>query len=174
MKKIVLALTVIAIAVSLMGCSVSKTTTTTHTVTDANGNTTTTTTITTNQNGEVSETTTVETGTADSEEIRITLSVQNDCGVSAQELYIARSDSDEWGEERLGDLAPLNTDEVIHFNNFLLNDANDVLWDLQFVDDEGEELNFAKVNISAAENPEDVTLILWYDESDDSYNIHVQ
>lgn len=176
-KKIVSAVMVVVMMFALMGCSVSKTVTKTETVTDANGKTTTTTTITTNQNGEKTETTTVEeSAEAEAEDNRTvaTLAFENGTGVDIYTLKFTSSMSDDWGDNVLGDNAPLADGETITFNNAFTYGADNVLWDLKIADENDHAIEFKELDVSQAADPEDITIVLSYDATEDAYTATVE
>ena len=172
-KKIVLAMMVGLVATSLMGCTVEKTVTTTETHTDADGNTTTTTTTkTTDENGTTTTTETTE-GAAEDDVIVAKLTFANESGVDFNEMYFALNSSDSWGDEILGDQAPLASGEMISSENFTYSEADSV-WDIKIVDPDGNEVDFTGADMLLAADPEEITLLFEYDDAEGAITVEIQ
>lgn len=171
MKKLVLVIAAVIFSLAVVGCSVTKT----ESYTDADGNTTTTTTVkdssgtqttteTTDANGQVIE---EEAEPAiEAELIKATLIFVNDCGVDISEMYfgIDCAATDEWGEEVLGDDAPLKDQEQITFENAFTYSDDYPFWDFLIVDENGDGLSFAGINVTTAENPEEIAIVVTRDD----------
>lgn len=175
-KKIAAIVMAVVMVFALMGCSVSKTVTKTETVTDANGKTTTTTTITTNQNGTKTESTTVEESVEETESNRTvaTLAFENNTEVDIYKLKFTSTKSDDWGDNVLGDNAPLENGETITFHDAFTYSADDTLWDLKLVDQNDESLEFSELDVSLAADPENITIVLTYNAADNTYSATVE
>ena len=180
--KRVAALILVAVAAfSVMGCSVEKTVTKTETHTDADGNTTTTTTTkTTDNNGttttETTETTDAETDVAeDSEYIVATIAFENETGVDIYELYFSVGSNDQWGDEILGEDAPLADGEIITCPDALTySPETGLYWDLLAADSEGASIEFEGLDLSNAADSENITIVLEYDAENEDYTASVQ
>ena len=182
--KRVAALILVAVAAfSVMGCSVEKTVTKTETHTDADGNTTTTTTTkTTDNNGTTTttettdETTDAETDVAEDDEyIVATIAFENETEVDIYELYFSVGSNDQWGDEILGEDAPLADGEIITCPDALTySPENGLYWDLLAADSEGATIEFEGLNLSDAADSENITIVLEYDAENESYTASVQ
>lgn len=178
MNKKALVLLMAAISISVMGCSTSKTVTRTESHTDENGNTVTTTTTTVeDSNGTTTTTETTNSNEAAEEDefIVATIAFENETGVDIAELYFAPGSDDQWGEEILGEYAPLADGEVLTINDALTYSVKDGLyWDLKAADREGNTIEFEGLDMSYAANAEDITIVLEYDENEEDYTATVQ
>ena len=145
-KKLITSLSIMMSAAMLMACS----STTTVTETDADGNTTTT----------VTDNNTGETTTTQSTTYTATLTIANVCGVDAYEMYFSPSGEDSWGDELLGDQAPLMDGEKITFENAFTYDDDNMVWDLELVDSEGTECEFDGIDMSAADDPSNIYITI--------------
>ena len=195
-KTIAIALASALLLAALTACHLNVTATNTDTHTDANGNTTTTTTVTTN--GKTTTTTTTETAASTASEettaeesteaaeettaeeteeeteaeteaelIEADMLFENNSGVDIYELYFAESSADNWGDELLGGAAPMVDGESL--NGTFRYHADSTLWDLRFVDADGNEIIFEQLDFSLAEDPEDVTISITADPESDGY-----
>lgn len=188
-SKIVPMMLVVATAFTLMGCNVTKTVTYTETHTDANGNTESTTTTTVeDSNGKT--TTTETTNSAESEVepvedvaedinsepeyIVATISFDNEAGFDIAEMYFSPGTSDNWGDEILGEYAPLNDGVEITFHDALTYSENSLQWELLVADSEGSTVEFSGLDMSYAEDPENIIILLEYDEDEQSYKATVE
>ena len=176
--KRVAALILVAVAAfSVMGCSVEKTVTKTETHTDADGNTTTTTTTKTTDNNGTTTTETTETTDAaeDSEYIVATIAFENETGVDIYELYFSVGSNDQWGDEILGEDAPLADGEIITCPDALTySPETGLYWDLLAADSEGASIEFEGLNLSDAADSENITIVLEYDAENEDYTASVQ
>ena len=162
-KRMVFFTSALLVTALFTGC----TSTTTTSYTDADGNTTTT--VTDNISG---ETTTTESSASDTEATSAEdagyyvadLTFNNACGVDIYELYISVSSNDDWGDEILGDQAPLADGEYISYDQALTYDDDNLSWDLLIVDVDGESVEFDGLDVSYASDPEDISIVI---ESDD-------
>ena len=173
-KKIVLTMVAMVVAVSLMGCNVTTTSTYTETTTDADGNTITTTTTTTN--GETTTETTessAEEETAEAEPTVATIAFANETDFDFAELYFALAASDNWGEDILGDDAPLAVGEVITFNEFTYS-VDDTVWNMKVVDADGNNVEFNGADMLASSDPTNIYITFVYDEETQSYSASMQ
>lgn len=176
MKKSIVA-TVVAVtaiaASTMMGCGVSfsSTVTKSETVTDADGNTTTTTTTTVkDSNGRRSETqTTSYEADSDDEYTVATLSFENNSGIDFAEMYLAQPEAENWGNEILGEDAPLVDGEIITFNDRFSYNEDCSFWDLCVVDEDGESIEFDGLNVSEADDAEDIVIVITYDAEADAF-----
>lgn len=174
-RRIVTTMIAMAVAVSLMGCGVTTTTTYTETTTDSEGNTTTTTTTTTN--GETTTETTESAPEEDGEEAQptvATIAFDNEAGFDFAELYFSSSASDNWGEDILGEDAPLAVGEVITFNEAFTYSADNTVWDIMAVDSEGNSVEFNGADMTAASDPTNIYILFEYDEETQSYSAIIQ
>lgn len=177
MKKKIFAAVLAAVMIfALMGCSTSTTVTKTETVTDASGKTTTTQTVTTTQNGTKTETTTVEESVEepDDDKTVATLAFKNVSGVDIYTMKFTSSLSDDWGEDILGEDAPLENNQIITYENKFTYHPDNLLWDLKIADKDDEVLEFRELDISQAADPEYITIVLTYDEAEQAYSATVE
>lgn len=178
MTKKVLAFVMAAVMVfALMGCTFTKTVTRTETVTDTNGKTTTTTTVTSTQNGKQTETTTVEQSdkaAAKDDAIVATMAFENQTGVSIYTLKFSSTQSDDWGEDILGEFAPLEDGETITFNDSFTYHADNVLWDLKAADENDNAIEFRELDLSKVADPQNIAIVLTYDAESDTFSATVQ
>ena len=169
-KLVVIAMAAIA-ACSVMGCSMTKTTTYTETYTDENGNTTTTTTTTVqDENGVRTETTTE---TADEAEVyeNVKLSIENNlCGDIAG-MCLKMSSNDEWSDNFLGEDEFIEDGQVVSGLNATY-DSEDHYMDIVVYDREGNDLEFDEIELPT-DNNEQITLVLEYDEVEDSFYAYI-
>ena len=173
-KKIIMTLIAAVAVFSLAGCGITSTVTKTESYTDADGNTTTTTTTTTTDKSGTTTDTEVTTTAEDEEFIVATVAFANAAGFDIEELYFAPGSNDEWGPEILGEDAPLADGEVLTCTDALTySTVNGLYWDLLAVDAEGGTVEFESLDMSAADNPEDITITLEYDEEAESYTATV-
>ena len=182
-KKIVLTMVAMVAAVSLMGCNVTTTSTYTETTTDADGNTTTTTTTTTN-----GETTTETTESGPEEEVEeveeaaeteaeltvATITFENETDFDFAELYFALSASDNWGDEILGEDAPLAVGEYITYPEALTYSEDTSVWDVKAVDAEGNNIEFAEIDMTSSSDPTNIYLLFETEGDGQSYSITIQ
>ena len=182
-KKIVLTMVAMVAAVSLMGCNVTTTSTYTETTTDADGNTTTTTTTTTN-----GETTTETTESGPEEEVEeveeaaeteaeltvATITFENETDFDFAELYFALSASDNWGNEILGDDAPLAVGEYITYPDALTYSEENSVWDIKAVDADGNNVEFNGADMLASSDPTNIYITIEYDSETQSYSASMQ
>ena len=181
-KKIVLTMVAMVTAASLMGCGITTTTTTTYTetTTDADGNTTTTTTTTTN-----GETTTETTESGPEEEVEevaeeeaeltvATITFENETDFDFAELYFALSASDNWGNEILGDDAPLAVGEYITYPDALTYSEENSVWDIKAVDADGNNVEFNGADMLASSDPTNIYITIEYDSETQSYSASMQ
>ena len=174
-KRIVVALVAAVAVVSLMGCNVTTTKTYTETTTDADGNTTTTTTTTTN--GETTTETTEGEPEEEVEEVEstvATIAFENETDFDFAELYFASGASDNWGENILGDDAPLEVGEVITYKDSFTYSADNTVWDIKAVDEEGNNVEFPGADMKAASDAENIHILFEYDEENQSYSASIQ
>lgn len=177
--KILVALLAATTTFGLVGCNVTTTQTYTESHTDADGNTvTTTTTTTTDENGTTTETTTSDEPLEDEEVdeeveyINASLTIENESNFDFAELYFTAEADDDWGEDILGDDAPLAVGEKITFDDAITY-APGVGFncDLRAVDADGNSLDFNGLDVSQPEDAESIYLLIEYDEEADSYSI---
>ena len=179
-KKIVLTMVAMVAAVSLMGCNVTTTSTYTETTTDADGNTTTTTTTTTN-----GETTTETTESGPEEEVEevaeeeaeltvATITFENETDFDFAELYFALSASDNWGDEILGEDAPLAVGEYITYPDALTYSEENSVWDIKAVDADGNNVEFNGADMLASSDPTNIYITIEYDSETQSYSASMQ
>lgn len=174
-KRIVFALVAAVAVVSLMGCNVTTTKTYTETTTDADGNTTTTTTTTTN-----GETTTETTESGPAEETKeaeltvATIAFDNETNFDFAELYFSPADSDDWGDNILGDDAPLAVGEMITYNNALTYSEDSAVWDIKAVDADGNNVEFDGADMLTASDAENIDIVFEYDAENESYSATIQ
>lgn len=178
MKKKILSVVIVAALVLTMaacGVNVTSTSTTTETHTDANGNTTTTTTTTTTENGKTETTTTVEESSAENAQTVADVTFQNDTDFDIAELYFTGANEDNWGVNIIeaADLGKLEADTHVTFEQAFKYTMDDVLWDMKVVDENGDYLQFEEIDISAAADPENITIIICNAEGD-SYGYIVE
>ena len=177
-NKIIVTLVVALTAVSLMGCNVTTTKTYTETTTDADGNTTTTTTTeTTDDNGTTTTTETTETTDVaeDDEYIVATIAFENETEVDIYELYFSVGSNDQWGDEILGEDAPLADGEKITCPDALTySPENGLYWDLLAADSEGASIEFEGLNLGEAADSKNITIVLEYDAENEDYTASVQ
>ena len=166
MKKRILSIVMAVVMVaSLTGCTKTKTVS----YTDENGNTTTTTT-TTDKEGTttVTENTDVDGNVTSHEEdgyITASLKFVNLSGVDIYELYIVPDYSDNWGENIISEEnAPLADGEFIKWNDAFTYSENDLIWDIRAIDSEGEEMNFGGLDVSQAEDKNNIEFTFEYSE----------
>ena len=153
MKRILAA---ILLTAALAGCTVTTTKTSTSSTTDANGNTTsTTTTVTTGNNGTTSETT-------ETVSYEANMSFVNDSGYAFEELYLTEADAETWGDELLGDNAPLASGEYI--NGTFRYDTDNMIWDLRFIDEDGDDVTVEGIDFGAVEDPQNITITITIDD----------
>lgn len=178
-KRIGLFVMAVFMIVGLTGCTKTKTVSNT----DENGNTTTTTTTTTTDG----ETTTVETTTVtedtDTDEnvtspeensyITASLKFINLSGVDIYELYIVPDYSDDWGDNIINESsAPLADGESIEWNNAFTYSEDDLIWDIRAVDGDGEEMDFSGLDVSLAEDKNNIEFTFEYN-SENGYTASV-
>ncbi|MCF0145700.1 MAG: hypothetical protein HUJ73_03845 [Eubacterium sp.] len=200
--KVLPILVIVVTAFSLAGCKVSTTSTVTKTTTDEKGNTVTTTTV--KENGEVKEETTTEVTASEkeaveeaveeaaaeeaveeaaaeeaveeaaSEVIVATITFDNQSGVDIYEMNFSDADSDDWGPDVLGEFAPLENGQELVFENGFTYSAEKLLWDLRAKDSDGNEVEFDGLDMSYAEDPENIFVVLEYDEEAADFAATVQ
>lgn len=103
-----------------------------------------------------------------------TIAFVNECGVDLHQLFFASSASDQWGDEWLGDSAPLEDGYTITFEGKFKYAANDTKWDMMVADSQGETLQFSGIDVTKVDNPKELTIILFYNDAEDTYTITVQ
>ena len=191
--KILVALVATTAAFGLVGCGVTTTETYTESYTDENGETTTTTTTTvTDENGETTTETTTETTSdevveddvdesvdevtdEDAEYIVASLSIENETNFDFVEMYFTTEDTTDWGEDTLGDDAPLAVGEVITFNDAVTYVPESGLYcDLCAVDADGSSIEFTGLDISFPEDVENIYILIEYDAETDTYTVTAQ
>lgn len=74
--------------------------------------------------------------------------ITNSTGVAIVELYISPSDSDDWGSDLL-DGEAFGAGETVLFEAGVVGTA-EAAWDILVVDEDGDEITFADVNLSSA------------------------
>lgn len=164
-KKIVLMLALCTMVLAIAGCKKTETVS----YTDENGNTTTTT-ITTDSEGTttVTENTDADGNITSSEQdgyITAALTFENISGVDIYELYIVPDYADNWGENILSeDDIPLADGEGITWNNAITYSEDDLVWDIRSVDANGEEMNFDGLDVSLAEDKNNIVITLEYSD----------
>lgn len=172
-KRLLVTFAAAVVAVSLMGCNVTTTTTKTYTETDADGNTTTTTTTTTN--GETTtETTQSGPATDEVEKTVATIAFENVTDFDFAALYFSSGASDNWGEDILGDDAPLAVGEVITFPEMFTYSADNTVWDIKAEDAEGNNVEFNGADMAAAADPTNITIVFTYDADSQSYTASIE
>lgn len=174
--KILVALLATTATFGLVGCNVTTTETYTETHTDADGNTTTTTTTTvTDENGTTTETTTSDEPVEDDEEVEFisaSLSIENETNFDFVELYFTAGDDEDWGEDILGEDSPLAVGESITFYDAVTYVPESGFYcDLRAVDVDGNSVDFEGLDISFAEDVENIHILIVYDEADGSYSV---
>lgn len=162
-KRLLFIAMAVVMVMGLSGCTKTKTVS----YTDENGNTTTTTTTTTN-----GETTTVTensdadgTVTSHEEDGYTTASLKfvNLSGVDIYELYIVPDYIDDWGKNIISEEnVPLADGETIAWNDAFTYSENDLIWDIRAVDGEGEEVSFNGLDISQAEDKNNIEFTFEY------------
>ena len=163
MKKRIQSIVMVAVMiVCLTGCTKTKTVS----YTDENGNTTTTTTTDKEGTTTVTENTDAEGNVTSSEEdgyITAALTFENISGVDIYELYIVPDYSDDWGENILGEKdIPLAHGESITWNNAFTYSEDDLIWDIRSVDVNGEDMKFGGLDVSLAEDRNNIVITLEY------------
>lgn len=94
----------------------------------------------------------------------------NSSGIDFAELYFASSASDKWGDEWLGSCAPLEDGYTVTNRGRLNYADNDTLWDLLIIDMEGYKLQFDCIDLSLADNPEEIYIELTYNADRDTFS----
>ncbi|MCF0121547.1 MAG: hypothetical protein HUJ65_07905 [Oscillospiraceae bacterium] len=173
LSRLLTMLAVIVLVFALTGCSFSYSTskTETETKTDANGNTTTTTTTTVSENGKTTTTTSTE---DEPEYITATISFANLAEFDIAELYFAHSDDEDRGDNLLDENVPLGNGEKITFDGALTYTPDAPYWDLAICDGDGASVEFEGLDLTDAEDEENITVMIEYDSDDDSYTASVQ
>ena len=181
-KMMTAALTAACLMGMLTGCTTTKSETTTTTTTDANGNTTTTTTSKTTENGKTTESTTTTTTSETAEEENTaedsaasyvaTLSISNETGADIYALYFSSNQSDEWGDSIIDEGDPLEDGYTITYHDAFTYDSDYLIWDLQAEDADGNAITFEGLDMSYAEDPENITISLCVE--DDGYTAYVE
>ena len=178
LAKILAAFAVATAAFTITGCnfSVKSTSTVTETKTDADGNSVTTTTV--KENGKVtSKTTTENTAVTNDEEtsdkILATMAFKNDAHFDIQELYFAASDSESWGEDILVENAPLRDFETLEFNDAFTYSEEALDWDLLAYDTDGTSFEIKNLDMSLAQDPENITITFGYNEETEGSTVTV-
>jgi len=171
MKRLALLVATALVALSITGCTTTKTVSTT----DANGNTTTTTTV-SDKSGETTTTEvtdaagdTVSTETSNSEEsefITATIEFDNLTGADIQEIYFSANDETEWGEDILGENAPLANGEALTITDGFNYNESCLVWDMRAVDVEGTAIDFTGLDMSYAADSYSIIISLEYSEED--------
>lgn len=169
-KKIVLTIATAVAAIALVGCGVTTTTTYTETTTDANGNTISTTTTTTN--GQTT-TETTQSSSSEPEMIVATIAFENETNFDFAALYFSPSEDDNWGEDILGDLAPLAVGEKVTYENAITFPADDGVWDIRAKDADGNTVDFEGVDMLTAADPTNVYITFEYDDATQSYTAYI-
>ena len=169
-KRILATLLVVVAAVSLMGCHVTSTKT--YTETDADGNTTTTTT--TTENGKTTTETTVSTAEEAEEVVKTvaTITFDNQTDFDFAELNFASAASDSWGDNILGDDAPLAVGEYITYEEKFTYSSDNTVWDIRAIDSEGNSVEFTGADMLLASDPTNIYVLFTADE--DSYSVTIQ
>ena len=164
-KKIAVISLTAAAAFSFVGCNVSSTSTYTETITDSEGNTTTTTTTTTN--GETTtETTEVTTTVA-------TMDIDNRTNFEIAELYCSPTTSEEWDENILdGDTLPVGM--VVAYDHGFTYSSDNTVWDMMAVDAEGNNIVIEGIDMTLANDPENILIVLEYDDATQEYSATIQ
>lgn len=151
MKKRILLMTAVCTTLLVItGCTTTKTVTTT----DANGNETTTTVE--SHNGK--ETTYYE---------NVPMDIENHLGGTIDQLYISMSDNTDWGEDFIPDDFDFVDGETAEGITLTYSSENPEI-DILAVDKSGGEVTFNQIDLSEV-NGEAFTIVLQYDEDEDSF-----
>ena len=154
-KRIVFALVAAVAVVSLMGCNVTTTKTYTETTTE------------TTESGPAEETEEAELTVA-------TIAFDNETNFDFAELYFSPADSDDWGDNILGDDAPLAVGEMITYNNALTYSEDSAVWDIKAVDADGNNVEFDGADMLTASDAENIDIVFEYDAENESYSATIQ
>ena len=169
LTKVITLVIVVVLAFALAGCHVTYTTTNTETTTDANGNTTSTTTTTVNDNGNITTTTTTTDGTEEVEETehKLPFTFKNESPFDVKELYLSRNDDEYWGEEMLGEYAPVKAGDSITFN--IIFDETPQAVDIKIVLDvnDGIPVEWTDFDFEDSNDYDNFTITFTYDEETD-------
>lgn len=166
-KRLVVSALVMALVLSITGC----TKTTTMTYTDADGNSTTTT-ETTNKGGttKVTENTDADGNVVSHEQdgyVTASIRFENYTGIDLYGIYITADYVDNWGENILkNEDEPLASGEFISWNDAFTYSENDLIWDVRIVDGEGEEIDFTGLDVSNAEDKYNIVFTFEYSEAE--------
>ena len=175
MKKIVLTVAAVVLALAMTGCSF--TVTKTETSTDANGKTTTHTSTTTNQNGKITTSETVEVieaTEAQPEKIVATIAFDNRTGLTLSGLYLSSANDDNWGANILEGSDPLEDGYTITITDGLTYAPNNPVCDLKLEDPDGRSVDFRGLDISLAADSHNITIVMTYDAETDTYHARVE
>ena len=162
-KRLLFTTMAVVMILGLVGCTKTKTVS----YTDENGNTTTTTTTTDSEGTTtVTENTDADGNVTSHEEdgyITASLKFVNLSGVDIYELYIVPDYSDDWGENIISEEnAPLADGEYIEWKDALTYSEDDLIWDIRAVDGEGEEMSFGGLDVSMAEDKDNIEFTFEY------------
>lgn len=97
----------------------------------------------------------------------------NETGADFYQIYFASSASDQWGEEWLGDTAPLEDGYTLTVSGRLKYTADDTSWDLLICDAEGNTLQWDCLDLTYASNPKEIVIDLYYNADRDTYVANV-
>lgn len=184
MKRVILAVITIVMAMSVVACTVTKT----ESYTDENGNTTTTTTVkdkngteTTTEvvdaNGNVMEEEIVEEEPSDVDAaepmieaplIKATVVIDNQSGVDVTEMYFGLDcvQTEDWGDDILGDNAPLMDGENITYPDGLTYSEDYPFWDFLVYDENGDGIVFEDIDVTVGSDPNEIVIVLSYSDED--------
>ena len=191
MKKSIITMVAAGAIACMMfaGCGTyTSTSTESHTVKNADGTTTTTTTTTTNDNGTVTTSSSTDTSNATSlaskaagdekEDIhQFQLAIENNSDAEITELYIAKSDSEDWGDNCFANIEDgvLRPGESLNEKPFTY-DKNDATFDVAIVtaNSNGEKIVLDSMDLSKySDEYKDQPAVLSFDGTDGDYNWHV-
>lgn len=157
-KKILIALTMCAMLISMAGCTVTKTTT----VTDSSGNTVTK--IEENSNGVKTTTTIYE---------DVVFSIANRTGVDIEKLYMKMADSSDWGNDLLVNDKEgfLDGDRINGLKTSFSLEQPKI--DIKLIDFDGVEATFTGIDLSVTKGKE-FAIALEYKETDKTFQAVIE
>lgn len=98
------------------------------------------------------------------DEIEVTIRVVNKYpNTTIKELYVAPSESDDWGDELLED-TELETDSYYDIVIYVDPDDDESTWDIKVVDEDDNEIEVTEIDLSDFTDEEEGTLILKEDD----------
>ena len=103
------------------------------------------------------------------EVITANIRLKNRAEFDVYKIYFSPTNDDDWGENLRMEGEVLEDGSIILFEENLTYDNATRYWDLKVSNKDGGELPFTEIDLLSAKDPENVTILIAFDEGTDNY-----